>query len=105
MNELPRKPNGKSLKTARNTLHRLNAHSVMFECPGCGLSHRVSVGTPAGWGFNGSMTRPTFTPSYLVRTEGSRCHSAIVDGWMQFFDDCDHHLAGQRVKIPVWQGV
>lgn len=42
--------------------------SLMFECPGCEMSHHVNVagtGSPV-WGWNGSMDSPTFTPSILV---------------------------------------
>ena len=60
------------------------------------------------WGYNGSLDRPTFTPSILVfevkREDGSlfspRCHSYVIDGRIQFLGDCDHPLKGQTVDLP-----
>ncbi|CBJ38354.1 protein of unknown function [Ralstonia solanacearum CMR15] len=97
--------------------------TLMFDCPGCGFLHQVHVagtGVPV-WGWNGSMDRPTFTPSVLVtgvaqmtdeehaaymRGEGLpaarplRCHSFVTDGRIQFLHDCTHALAGQTVDLP-----
>lgn len=84
----------------------------------------------AGWGWNGSMDKPTFTPSILVRSKemtakGWRdheswtnkeiecpdqfdsidtvCHSFVTDGKIQFLGDCTHKLAGQTVELPDWE--
>lgn len=68
------------------------------------------------WSWNGSATTPTFQPSVLVTypanpdaTEEFKewrtariCHSFVVDGRMQFLNDCTHALAGQTVPIPAW---
>lgn len=89
-----------------------------FWCPGCQSFHAVAVDSPfdngARWGWNGSLEAPTFTPSVLVtypanpdaeeefkewRTE-RRCHSFVIDGNIQFLNDCTHHLAGQTVPLP-----
>ena len=57
------------------------------------------------WGWNGSLTAPTFTPSINVWPEGRarwgypRCHSFITDGRIQFLGDCEHELAGQTVAL------
>jgi hypothetical protein len=114
-------------------LHRTDGiRSMMFECPGCEMSHMVNVagtGKPV-WGWNGSMDRPTFTPSVLVswdcmsevgrarskvfRDQYGRypdhtenpydehhvCHSFVTDGRIQFLGDCTHKLAGQTVDLP-----
>lgn len=100
----------------------------MFECPGCGQTHAVPVGSGSGprWGFNGSLETPTFTPSILVQgghfSTGGRegkecwctfearfgrpapfkcvvCHSFVTDGKIQFLGDCTHALAGQTVPL------
>lgn len=94
-----------------------------FECPGCGDSHVVyteNVPHRPNWGFNGSVDKPTFTPSILVRgtkpltdAEIDRvcggekidpiprvCHSFVADGRIQFLGDCTHALAGQTVDLP-----
>lgn len=39
-----------------------------FECPGCRQNHAIPTAPPRGWSFNGSMERPTFQPSILVRS-------------------------------------
>jgi hypothetical protein len=34
-----------------------------FRCPGCNDVHGITVESPNGWGWNGDVERPTFTPS------------------------------------------
>ena len=74
-----------------------------FYCPGCQHDHPLPVEGPNGWGFNGSETAPTFTPSVLVRApypDGMRvCHSFVTDGRIQFLTDSMHHLSGQTVPL------
>lgn len=75
----------------------------VFHCPGCGYGHPFEVGSN-GWQWNGSLDKPTFTPSLLVwgtRPE-ARCHSFVTDGRIQFLADSHHHLAGQTVELPDW---
>lgn len=74
-----------------------------FMCPGCKRGHLVHVESPTVpvWGWNGSMDKPTFTPSLLVTWPGEerRCHSFITDGRIQFLGDCTHELVGQTVDL------
>lgn len=85
-----------------------NGTIAAFMCPGCKCSHGVRVksdGTPGPvWGWNGSIEKPTFNPSILVRwntPKGERrCHSFVRDGKIQFLSDCTHALAGQTVELP-----
>ena len=87
-----------------------------FFCPGCKSAHSVYT-APHGvenkgpvWGFNGSMDKPTFSPSLLMSAVPAhdewpgipRCHLFIRDGQIQFLDDCEHALKGQTVEIPEW---
>lgn len=77
----------------------------LFHCPGCGHSHPFEVNcAERGWTWNGSMDRPTFTPSLLCNPNSPefRCHSFVTDGRIQFLSDCFHALAGQTVDIPDW---
>lgn len=106
--------------------------TMMFECPGCDMMHQVNVSGPGRpmWSWNGSMERPTFSPSVLVTydhmSEAGRarskdfyeqhgryptheenpydvhdvCHSFVTDGRIQFLGDCTHKLAGQTVDLP-----
>jgi hypothetical protein len=98
-----------------------------FRCPGCGNEHVIPTGEGAGarWGFNGSLDKPTFTPSILARSghhiagydggdcwckpdaEGTDrgfscylCHSFVIDGRIEFLSDCSHALVGQTVDMP-----
>lgn len=82
--------------------------AVWFWCPGCEEAHCVNVGgTEPGpkWAWNGSLDRPTFSPSLLVwhgdeAKPTKRCHSFVVDGRIQFLGDCSHQLANSTVDIP-----
>ncbi len=99
-------------------------------CPGCHSAHRVRIGT-GEWTWNGSVEKPTFTPSISVKSghyaanfkaedncwctynaehpdESSPfkcqiCHSFVTDGRIQFLDDCTHELKGQTVDLPDWE--
>lgn len=100
-----------------------------FWCPGCKGAHGVWVtpGAKPVWTWNGSVDKPTFSPSILVRSghfvnpehcwckfnekriaEGKepvsfkcrRCHSYVTDGNIQFLSDCTHILVGQTVALP-----
>ncbi len=74
-----------------------------FYCPGCKGGHTVQTDAPDGWGFNGDLEKPTFTPSVkLSRGERVRCHSFVTDGQIQFLNDCEHALAGSTVPLPRW---
>ena len=100
---------------------------LLFRCPGCRDAHTIKVaGGNALWGWNGSVEKPTFTPSVLVTAfvmsdEGHdmlergekppngqypghevRCHSFVADGRIQFLSDCTHALAGQTVDLSEW---
>lgn len=94
---------------------------VLFRCPGCEDNHQILADRDRGWGFNGDLERPTFTPSVLVGgvqwapgegfhkpnhgvAPGERivCHSFVTDGRIQFLGDCTHALAGQTVDLPEW---
>jgi hypothetical protein len=75
--------------------------NYVFHCPGCQYGHSFEV---PRWNWNGSFDKPTFTPSLLCNQHdaGSRCHSFVTDGMIQFLSDCWHPLAGQTVEIPDW---
>lgn len=94
---------------------------VHFWCPGCDKAHGVVVETTDGWGFNGDLERPTFTPSVKVTgvqwdptSEFHRpthavppggttvCHSYVREGRIEFLADSTHALAGQTVDLPPW---
>jgi hypothetical protein len=93
--------------------------SLKFQCPGCNCEHSVwtqGQGVPL-WGWNGSLDKPTITPSILRHgpqrdafgnyTGGSEavCHSFVIDGRIQFCDDSTHPLKGQTVELPEYEDV
>lgn len=87
-------------------------YGIRFDCPGCKDPHVIPTVGPKAWGFNGSMDKPTLTPSILVRrtawdpddadavAQQVVCHSFVTDGRIQFLGDCTHDLKGQTVDLP-----
>jgi len=81
----------------------------VFHCPGCGYDHPFHTGgdpaTRPQWDWNGSLERPTFTPSLVVFKDNpvARCHLFMTDGNIQFLDDCFHNLAGKTVPVPDYE--
>jgi hypothetical protein len=87
----------------------LEGHAI--DCPACGNSHLLKKEI---WTFNGSIDRPTFTPSVHVKIGPFNgptkmplngdgiyvCHSYITDGKIQYLSDCTHKMAGQTVDLP-----
>lgn len=110
---------------------------LSFRCPGCQDIHTVNAGADAGppcWGWNGSLERPTLSPSILAKSghfaSGHRpgedgcwcdynrehpeapvsfacyfCHSFVEGGRIRFLPDCSHSLAGQTVELPPWEEI
>lgn len=82
---------------------------LCFTCPGCKFDHpfhvapqRRAPGSPL-WEWNGSMDKPTFTPSLMCnRGTEQQCHCYVTDGKIQFLNDSHHELAGQTVELPEW---
>jgi len=87
---------------------------VAFRCPGCKQDHHAQVKLKNAaqgplWSWNGSLERPTFSPSILVTYNGldagkdnapqAVCHSFVTDGKIQFLGDSTHKLAGQTVEL------
>jgi len=92
-------------------LRRVEGGDLMFFCPGCASAHGVSVidGKSPRWDWNGSLDKPTFTPSILVSWtwgeahEPRVCHSWVTDGRIAFGADSTHSLAGMTVDLPDWK--
>jgi len=106
---------------------------LSFLCPGCDVRHTVAVKSSSGpqWTWNKDISKPTLSPSVLVRSghyipghtggcwctylaehpeedpadlfQCGVCHSFVVDGNIQFLNDCTHALAGQTVPLPELQ--
>lgn len=91
--------------------HKMGAQEgeqwIAFHCPGCEGGHGIPVSGPRGWTWNGSLDKPTVTPSILVNVNGGNpttpvCHSFIKEGNIIFLTDCTHQYAGQIIEIPDW---
>lgn len=81
----------------------VNVRQLLFWCPACDSPHAPVIEGVDPWAWNGDRERPTVTPSIRVTDhDGSRCHSYVTDGQIQFLSDCTHALAGQTVPIPDW---
>ncbi len=107
---------------------RLEAEGcASFNCPGCGMEHIIMVSGPHAWQWNGSIERPTLSPSVLFASghfaqgwkgpecwctynashpeqaedgfKCLRCHSFVREGMIQFLSDSTHSLAGQTVAL------
>ncbi len=86
--------------------------AYLFDCPGCGDCHAPYIRphkapNGASWDWNGSLDKPTFSPSILTRVELRQtptqikiCHSFVREGMIQFLSDSTHALAGQTVELP-----
>jgi len=61
--------------------------------------------TKRGWTFNGNTDKPTFAPSFkYTSNEGTPpsevCHYNLIDGALNFHNDCTHLLKGKSVPLP-----
>lgn len=76
--------------------------TLLFFCPGCNRVHPFTV---PRWNWNGSMDKPTFSPSLLCDgfTVERRCHSFVREGKIEYLSDCWHELKGKTVEIPDWK--
>ena len=77
-------------------------HYLNVKCPPELKESAHNAGRPH-WGWNGSLDKPTFSPSllnYIESPNGRRCHSFIRDGRIEFLSDCTHALKGQTVDLP-----
>lgn len=83
---------------------------LVFYCPGCKCDHGVPIPPHSkAWSWNGSVDKPTLSPSILVTYNGldagkddapqAICHSFVKDGQIQFLSDCSHELAGKTVEL------
>ncbi|MCW9581040.1 DUF6527 family protein [Raoultella ornithinolytica] len=99
-------------------VRKASDNRLSFMCPGCGNRHVVQVGNGEGprWGWNGSVDKPTLTPSVLVtgfmpsddpeqfddatKDKPFTCHSFVTDGQIQYLNDCTHSMAGMTVLLP-----
>ena len=109
-----------------SVLHKITDELYAFNCHGCEQIHQVTLVGAHAWKWNGSLDKPTITPSILTESghyaHGNgcwckfnaerpdnlsgfhcyRCHSFVTDGRIQFLGDCSHQLANQTVDLPEW---
>ena len=105
------------LRSVQATDHgKAYGKGIMHFCPGCKEGHIIWTERAEGpkWTWNGSVEKPTTSPSVLLFTthdddgnplpagqRRSLCHYFLVDGKINFCGDCEHDLAGkQGVELP-----
>jgi hypothetical protein len=85
--------------------YQTETEKYLFQCPGCECLHFIDK----TWNFNNDFEKPTVSPSIRVKggSKGNNfiCHFFVKDGQIQFLQDSSHHLAGQTVEIPEWNGI
>ena len=80
-------------------IHGTDKSDPMIFCPGCKCGHLFET-VNGRWKWNGSMEKPTFTPSMLVNKGfPNQCHSVVTDGMIAFQSDCFHELKNQTVPL------
>jgi hypothetical protein len=70
--------------------------------------HRGSDYEGPIWGFPGTEACPTLTPSVRHSTGvnpdgipfGTVCHYHLINGFLEYCNDCKHELNGKRVPLP-----
>ncbi len=78
--------------------------TMLFYCPGCAEHHGFCIKGEHSWEWDGSMTKPTFSPSLRISdsVDGKRrtkCHLFVKKGRIQFLKVCRHELAGKTVDM------
>lgn len=95
---------------------RRTKNGIAHWCPACEKVHVFTTDgkntSGAGWAWNGSVDKPSFTPSMLIRwgkhcdpsweEMGGVCHYILTDGVINFCGDCTHAMVGQSVPLPDW---
>ena len=97
----------KLIECKRNDSDGNSGRMLAFYCPGCGHYHSYIIESQKRpcWQWNGSMDKPTFTPSLLNHIPARdsmpehRCHLFVTDGQIRYCGDCTHELAGQTVEM------
>lgn len=79
---------------------------VCWWCPACGEVHGVPLSGAPSWEFNGSMEKPTITPSVKISgsfgnpvTHGRVCHFHVEAGRIRYCGDCTHGLRDQTIDM------
>lgn len=87
---------------------------LAYWCDGCEMRHMIHIKPVPNnpqypvWEWNGSLEKPTISPSVLVNWKNASnkrlaaigtCHTFIRDGVVEFLADCGHKLAGQNVPL------
>lgn len=79
-----------------------NCTLYFFWCPGCSEQHHYNCDCKNGrpnWEYSGDHNSPTFHPSVRYLPPHSQCHFFVINGRIQYLNDCDHKLAGQTVDM------
>lgn len=77
--------------------------SYLYYCEGCKEEHAFGIKSDGYGGhheFNLDLDNPTVSPSLLQNFIPDRiCHSYIINGQIQYLDDCWHELKGKTITL------
>lgn len=85
---------------------------LKHKCPACEYNHTIPVHQRVEgeahhvWTYNGNVESPTFHPSVNISAtarDGTlimRCHYFVVNGKINFCDDCTHKMKGMQ-NVPM----
>lgn len=76
---------------------------LIYHCPGCKHNHSVPA---VRWNWNGNLEKPTLSPSvrHFIPAgehgpEQTICHYHLRNGVLEFCNDCQHELKGQKIPL------
>lgn len=84
---------------------------LTYWCRGCGRRHAVRVratdtgpGTGGVWAWNGSLSRPTLSPSVRINVDanpriGPRCQHIVHEGVISYDRETTHAYAGNSFEV------
>lgn len=88
-------------------LVKIDDDCMAWFCPGCDMLHPVYLARDPSdknqsiWRFDGNLECPTFTPSVVTKlSDVKKCHVFVIQGKIQYLDDCWHHLRSTTIDLP-----
>lgn len=74
-------------------------------CPACLEMHLFSYNH---WTWDGHIVEPTFLPAMRITVPNIKknrppafcCHYSLIQGKLEFYDDCTHSFRGVKMTLP-----
>ncbi len=95
------------VRTQKSEDGKIIKEDKIFWCHACKTRHKVSL----KWKLAGSILRPTIEPDFIGKTvvgsggvnfdgvQTKYCHCKVINGTIQYYDDCEHSFKGQTVPM------